>query len=209
MKTKIAETALVLFDVINTNYRKSVIVLLLIFGSKMMAQTNENKALADNLKWSERTALTILNKYPKAWQIDGTEKPKWDYKMSLVLTAFEKLYSKNKDEKYLNYIKEYADEMIDSLGPDLVTLDSKKAKDYGIAGGVVVKKINNGVIDNQTRMSDGFIITKINDKVVKSVEELKAVIGSSKDVKVEGIYPGYSEIFEYPLTLDETSDDGQ
>ncbi|MEZ0130967.1 glycoside hydrolase family 88 protein, partial [Flavobacterium sp. LBUM151] len=116
MKTKIAGTALVLFDVINTNYRKSVIILLLIFGSKMIAQTNENKALADNLKWSERTALTILNKYPKAWQIDGTEKPKWDYKMSLVLTAFEKLYQKTNDKKYFNYIKEYADEMIDSSG---------------------------------------------------------------------------------------------
>lgn len=116
MKTKIAGTALVLFDVINTNYRKSVIVLLLIFGSKMMAQTNENKALANNLKWSERTALTIFNKYPKAWQIDGTEKPKWDYKMSLVLTAFEKLYQKTNDKKYFDYIKEYADEMIDSSG---------------------------------------------------------------------------------------------
>lgn len=116
MKTKIAGTALVLFDVINTNYRKSVIVLLLIFGSKIIAQTNENKALADNIKWSERTTLTILNKYPKAWQIDGTEKPKWDYKMSLVLTAFEKLYQKTNDKKYFNYIKEYADEMIDSSG---------------------------------------------------------------------------------------------
>jgi len=48
-------------------------------------------------------------------------------------------------------------------------------------------------------------------KDVKSLEELKAVIGSSKDVKVEGIYPGGSEIFEYPLSLDDTTqeDDGQ
>jgi serine protease Do len=76
---------------------------------------------------------------------------------------------------------------------------------------VVVKKINKGVIDNQTRMRDGFIITKANDKPVKSVEELKAVIGSSKDIKVEGIYPGNNEIFEYPLSLDENAgdDDGQ
>ena len=124
MKTKIAGTALVLFDVINTNYRKSVIVLLLIFGSKMMAQTTE-KVLADNLKWSERTAITILNKYPKAWQIDGTEKPKWDYKMGLVLSGFEKLYQKTKDKKYLNYIKEYADEMIDADG-NIIKYDIKE-----------------------------------------------------------------------------------
>jgi S1-C subfamily serine protease len=98
-----------------------------------------------------------------------------------------------------------ADQMIDKLGADLVTLDSKKAKEYGVEGGVVVKKIGPGAIDNQTRMKDGFIITKANGKSVKTVEELKSVIGSSKDVKVEGIYPGYSEIFEYPLSLDETS----
>ncbi|MEP6596003.1 MAG: PDZ domain-containing protein, partial [Ginsengibacter sp.] len=102
-----------------------------------------------------------------------------------------------------------ADEMIDKLGAELVTLDSKKAKDYGISGGVIIKKINKGVIDNQTRMRDGFIITKANDKPVKSVEELKSIIGSSKEVKVEGIYPGYTEIFEYPLSLDDIADDGQ
>ncbi len=94
-----------------------------------------------------------------------------------------------------------ADEMIDNLGADLVTLDAKKAREYGIDGGVVVKKINQGAIDDQTRMKDGFIITKANGKSVKSVEELKGVIGADKDVKIEGIYPGYNEIFEYPLSL--------
>ncbi|OMQ10488.1 glycoside hydrolase family 105 protein [[Flexibacter] sp. ATCC 35103] len=94
----------------------NLIVLLLIFSSKTIAQTNENPVLADNLKWSERTALTILNKYPKAYQIDGTEKPKWDYKMGLVLSGFEKLYQKTNDKKYIDYIKDYADEMIDAEG---------------------------------------------------------------------------------------------
>ncbi len=98
-----------------------------------------------------------------------------------------------------------ADEMIDKLGADLITLDGKKAKDYGLAGGVVVKKINSGAIDNQTRMRDGFIITKANGKPVTSVAELKGIIGSSKEVKVEGVYPGYNEIFEYPLTLEDTT----
>ncbi len=54
-------------------------------------------------------------------------------------------------------------------------------------------------------MRDGFIITKANGKTVKSVEELRGVIGSLKEVKVEGIYPGYNEIFEYPLSLEESS----
>ncbi len=98
-----------------------------------------------------------------------------------------------------------ADEMVDKLGADLVTLDNKKAREYGIDGGVIVKKINKGAINDQTRMRDGYIITKANGKTVKSVEELRGVIGSLKEVKVEGIYPGYNEIFEYPLSLDESA----
>ena len=101
-----------------------------------------------------------------------------------------------------NYYIVKSDDMIDKLGADLVSLDPRKAKEYGMTGGVVVKKINKGVIDDQTRMKDGFIITKANGKDVKSVEELKAVVGSSKELKVEGFYPGTNELFEYPLILE-------
>jgi Do/DeqQ family serine protease len=94
-----------------------------------------------------------------------------------------------------------AETMADRLGADLITLDSKLAKSYGLSGGVIVKKINDGAINDQTRMRDGFIITKANGKAVKSVDELRAVIGTSKDVKIEGVYPGYEETFEYPLDL--------
>lgn len=103
-----------------------------------------------------------------------------------------------------NYDIVKADAMIDKLGADLVTLDSRQAKTYGLAGGVVVRKINAGAINDQTRMRDGFIITKANGKAVKSVEELRSVIGSSKDVKIEGVYPGYEETFEYPLDLSDS-----
>ena len=96
-----------------------------------------------------------------------------------------------------------ADAVVDKLGATLVTLDKVKAKTYGLTGGVIVKKINDGVINNQTRMRDGFIITKINGKPVNSIEEMKSTIGSSKSIKVEGIYPGYEESFEYPLMLEE------
>ena len=96
--------------------------------------------------------------------------------------------------------------MIDKLGAELQTLDPKKAKDYGIDGGVVVRKINEGAINDQTRMRDGFIITKANGKEVKSVDDLKNVIGNEKQVTITGIYPGYSEPFEYPLVLDDSAE---
>lgn len=96
--------------------------------------------------------------------------------------------------------------MIDKLGAELQTLDPKKAKDYGIDGGVVVRKINEGAINDQTRMRDGFIITKANGKDVRSVDDLKNIIGTDKQVTITGIYPGYSEPFEYPLVLDDSAE---
>jgi serine protease Do len=91
---------------------------------------------------------------------------------------------------------------VDMLGADFITLDQKKAKEYGVSGGVIVKKINSGALNDQTRMKDGFIILKINDKDVKSVEELKTAIGSQKSVTISGFYPGYDGLYEYPITLD-------
>lgn len=102
-----------------------------------------------------------------------------------------------------NYEIVKADAVMEALGADLVTLDPKKAKEYGIAGGVIVKKINSGALNDQTRMKDGFIILKVNDKDVKSVEEMKTVIGTSKSINISGFYPGYDGIYEYPISLGE------
>jgi S1-C subfamily serine protease len=92
---------------------------------------------------------------------------------------------------------------LDVLGADLVTLDTKKAKDLGIAGGVIVKKIKSGALNDQTRMKDGFIILKINDKNVTNVEELKTLISNSKNFTISGFYPGYDGLYEYPVNLDD------
>lgn len=94
--------------------------------------------------------------------------------------------------------------MLDKLGADLQTLDPQKARSLGLNGGVVVKKINEGALNDQTRMRDGFIITKVNGKEVKNLEDLKNLIGTQTDITISGVYPGYNEPFEYPLTLDDT-----
>ena len=96
-----------------------------------------------------------------------------------------------------------SDAALEALGADLATLDSKKAREYGIPGGVLVKKINEGALNDQTRMKDGFVILKVNDIAIKSIEELKSTIGSSKEITISGFYPGYEGIYEYPITLGE------
>jgi S1-C subfamily serine protease len=92
---------------------------------------------------------------------------------------------------------------MDLLGADFVNLDSKKAKEYGITGGVVVKKINSdGALYDQTRMKDGFVILKVNDKDVNNVDEMRKIIGNEKSVTISGFYPGDDGLYEYPITLE-------
>ena len=91
---------------------------------------------------------------------------------------------------------------ISKLGADFVTLDAKKAKEYGVSGGIIVKKINTaGALSDQTRMRDGFIIVKVNDAEVKNLDEMKKAIGTAKTFTVSGFYPGYDGLYDYPISI--------
>ncbi len=89
---------------------------------------------------------------------------------------------------------------VESLGADLATLSSDDASKLGIGGGVVVSKIHEGVIANQTNMHPGFVITKIGDIPVKTVEQLKAALGQqSGNFQIQGVYPGSNEVYYYGI----------
>jgi unsaturated rhamnogalacturonyl hydrolase len=106
---------------------KSVVVIVVLFLSFVGTAQTEYK-ISSNLKWSERMALSIMKRHPQAYQIDGQTEPKWDYVHGLVLTSFEALYKKSKDQQYYNYIKQYADATIDMNG----VISSYKFDTYNI-----------------------------------------------------------------------------
>ena len=88
----------------------------------------------------------------------------------------------------------------DKLGVELETLDAKKAKEYGVEGGVVVKTLSDGLIAEQTTIKKGFIIIRAGGKTVKSVENLKAAIeNAGNSIIIEGIYPGYEGVYQYAI----------
>ncbi|HEX7906119.1 MAG TPA: trypsin-like peptidase domain-containing protein [Chitinophagaceae bacterium] len=91
------------------------------------------------------------------------------------------------------------------LGAQLETLSKEKAKQYDIAGGVVVKGITKATPLGRTKMEEGFIITSVNGTDITSVEQLARMLAQADGgtVKLEGIYPGYEGAYTYPLNLDE------
>jgi Do/DeqQ family serine protease len=94
--------------------------------------------------------------------------------------------------------------VLDNFGADFETLDKKKASEYGLKGGVLVKRIGKGLIDEQTRMRDGFVIYKANGQEVKTLEELANILGKAqRRVMLEGLYPGYDGVYQYPIEISE------
>ncbi len=92
--------------------------------------------------------------------------------------------------------------IIEKLGAELAAVDSKTASANQISGGVVVKKISEGLF-KKTRMQEGFIITSVNDQEIKSVADLDKILSLNKGrkVKIEGVYPGFEGTYPYPLDL--------
>lgn len=125
-------------------------------------------------------------------------------KISVVVLRDDKPVSmsvtlKNKAGNYDIVKKE---SQMDLLGAEFSVLDKNKATEYGITGGVIVKKIKSGALYDQTRMKDGFVILRVNDKEVKTIDDINNAIGNEKSVTISGFYPGYDGLYEYPITLD-------
>lgn len=94
--------------------------------------------------------------------------------------------------------------VLEKLGSEFATLDSKTAKANEIEGGVVVKKITGGAL-KASRVQDGFVITSVNGIDVKNMDDFTGAIKNAKGtIFIEGIYPGFAtDTYRYPLKLDE------
>ena len=92
--------------------------------------------------------------------------------------------------------------VLDKLGATLETVSKKSATEMGIKGGVVVKSFAETSPFSKTRMEEGYVITRVNDKEVLTLEAFRSEIEkSSGNVKLDGVYPGFNGTFSYPLRL--------
>lgn len=94
--------------------------------------------------------------------------------------------------------------IMDKLGASFETVDKKTATSNEIAGGVVVKKIVDKGAIQKSRIQEGFVITGVNNVDVKTLEEFKTALQNIKgNIFLDGIYPGYTESYRYPVKIEE------
>jgi Do/DeqQ family serine protease len=82
------------------------------------------------------------------------------------------------------------EQAVEQLGASFENLDRQNAAELGINGGVQVKDLQNGILTEQTRIKKGFIITRINNQRISSVDELtQAFANAGSSAIISGVYP--------------------
>ena len=78
-------------------------------------------------------------------------------------------------------------DVIEVLGGRFADIDNQAAKKLDIRGGVQVQSVKSGGLLAKARVREGFIITHINDKAVRSVADLSRL--TDKIQSIDGVYP--------------------
>lgn len=73
------------------------------------------------------------------------------------------------------------------LGGQFETISEKSAKALDIRGGVQVVKIKQGGLLERARIKEGYIITHINDRQIRSIDDLSRL--TDKIRSIDGVYP--------------------
>lgn len=73
------------------------------------------------------------------------------------------------------------------LGAQFETISEKSAKALDIRGGVQVVKIKQGGLLERARIKEGYIITHINDRQIRSIDDLARL--TDKIRSIDGVYP--------------------
>ncbi len=86
--------------------------------------------------------------------------------------------------------KENQGAVLDILGIEVAEISTLEAKKMGIAGGLKVTKIKDGVVSQNTNIQEGFIITAVNNRAISKKEDLEKLLGEAKGsgILLEGKY---------------------
>ncbi|MFV0607227.1 MAG: trypsin-like peptidase domain-containing protein [Niabella sp.] len=97
-----------------------------------------------------------------------------------------------------------ADVLQDNLGLKLQNVPAKDLAKYDFEGGVKVIDINADGPLGKNKMEKGFVITAVNGKIIKNMDELAKALSSSNSsvIELQGVYPGYSGLYRYQINLD-------
>ncbi len=90
-------------------------------------------------------------------------------------------------------------DVVKMLGAQFRSLNQSELTKYDVTNGVVVTKIEDGLLARQTKMPEGFVITSINDIAVNNPEDIQKILLNNNNIKIAGFRPGFAGMYYYGL----------
>ena len=92
---------------------------------------------------------------------------------------------------------------LDILGVELEEIDAATARKLDIAGGLKITGLTSGKLQRTTDLRTGFIITKVDGKPVKGIQEFTDYLDKAEGgVMLEGVYEDLPGTYYYAFGMD-------
>lgn len=104
----------------------------------------------------------------------------------------------------MSTIRREEKDAVASLGVQFDDVDQKILKGLDLKNGVRVSKLEKGKLSKYTEMREGFIITHIDDKAVKTANEVNEILNKKREgdlITFSGIYEDFPREYIYALRM--------
>lgn len=147
---------------------------------------------------------TKVNTASELQEVIARHRPGDDVKIKLNRAGKErelKVKLKNRDGETKVVVKSKK-EVLNILGAEFEEINKATARKLRIDGGIQVKKLHAGKLRKDTQMREGFIITKVDRKPVKSLEAFSNMLEKKEGgVMLEGVYEDIPGVHYYAFGL--------
>jgi S1-C subfamily serine protease len=93
-------------------------------------------------------------------------------------------------------------EILEILGVELEEIDKNEAEKLNIDGGLQIVQLYDGLLKQNTSVEAGFIITKVDGRKVKTIDDFVKYLENRKGgVMLEGIYEDFPGTYYYAFGL--------
>ncbi len=181
--------------------RRSVLQMALAFGGA--AWVTPAVARRKNKKsWAVRMADSDIKRNPEAWMLDFAKKPFWGYCQGLVCLSLQKLWQQSGEEKYFNYVKKYADDLILADGT-ITTYDKEKYNIDAVNAGKILFAIYEKTKDSKYQKA----IQTLRDQMKTHPRTSEGGFWHKKhyphQMWLDGLYMATPFLAQYAQTFDE------
>lgn len=108
--------------------KKFLLILSLLSATLLSAACPKGHTPQYYKMWAKRFADSQMAHDPQLWMSDGVKQPKWDYTQVLLAKAMLQVYQATGEERYMEYVQEFADYFIAEDG----SIKTYKLTDYNI-----------------------------------------------------------------------------